>query len=224
MKTIIGAFGLSVALGMGTAWAGEVSVNPDGSATWEAGVDGISVEYKPNGKLRRVSARAERAVEFPDRRGVLKEQKVAEMQAEAAIVGFMKKLVSAQDTFTEIEGEMNKATQVRQSGAAPQVNKVDERVFTSDLKTLVQRSASGQLRGVMVLEKGFDGKELAWAVVGMSEQSINAALNVEEFANRTAPEPEATIETQSRPGGGVAVDDGIYRMPREVRTIKQKDW
>ncbi|MBM1169656.1 hypothetical protein [Microvirga arabica] len=219
MKTIIGVLGLSMAL-MGSALA-EVAVNPDGSATWEAGVDGVSVEYKPDGKLRRVSARVERTVEFPDRRGILKAQKVAEMQAEAAFVQFMKKTVSSSDTFTEIETEMNKASQLRQKGAAPQVSKVDERVFTSDLRTVVQRSASGQLRGVVVLEKGYDeAKEMAWAVVGISEKSIDAALGLEEFTSREQPSQPEVTDTQTQG----PVDDGIRRMPSEIRRIKQKDW
>ena len=84
--------------------ASEATIQADGSGTWSAGVDGVEIEWNPDGTVKRISARGEADVQFPDRRGIYTAQVIAEERAKAAIIRFKNgEDVSFKQVASEIE-------------------------------------------------------------------------------------------------------------------------
>jgi len=194
------------------ATAGTVDANPDGSAVWQAGVDGVEVEWNNDGSVKRISSRFGTPVEFGDRRGISKAQIIAEEKAKAAIVRFLKQDVSSTRVTTEMQNDLNHATQERQTGEKATVKKVDQRMMMESLSEVTTSFASGKLRGVIILEKGYEAKtEEAWVVVGISDKTIKAAAGVKEMTEEQKP-----VRTDG--------PDGLGRQPSEVKRSNQKDW
>jgi hypothetical protein len=211
-------FGLAVMLlfaAAPTVRAGEAVVEADGGTRWQAGIDGVEIEWAPDGSVKRLYSRYGQPVEFADRRGISGAQTISEEKAKAAIVRFMDQRVSSSRLVTEVESDLGKATQERQASGT-QVKKVDERTLLTSLSDVSGSYASGQLRGVIVLEKGYDEKTgEAWAVVGISDKTIRAALAVKNMNDR----PKAVPNTEtSRPANPLGLQNG------EVKRTNQKDW
>lgn len=193
--------------------AGEVDVGQDGALTWKAGIDGVEVEWNADGSVRRLYSRYSAPVEFEDRRGISKAQVIAEEKAKANIIRFLNQSSSSTRVVAEVQSDVNKATQNRETGRDASVKKVDERVILESLTEVTTSFASGKLRGVIVLERGYDEKlEEAWATVGISDKTIAAARAVQsmiEDAPQSAPKNTSS---------------GISLQGDEVRRTKQKDW
>jgi hypothetical protein len=201
-----------------SAWAGEVSNRGDGAVTWQAGVDGVEIEWEPDGTVKRISSRYSTPVEFGDRRGIYKGQVIAEEKAKAAIIRFMKQDVATTRVVTEVQNDLNKASQERSSGTATHTSKVDTRTLIENLTEITASFAAGSLRGVIILEKGYDNKtEEAWAVVGISDQTIRAAQGTK--AMTTEPSGGRGTATQGPTGAG-----SITTQPSEVRRSNQRNW
>jgi hypothetical protein len=198
-----------------TAWAGDVVRDADGATRWQAGIDGVEIEWAPDGSVRRLYSRYGQPVEFADRRGITGAQTIAEERAKAAIVRFMDQRVASNRVVTEVEADLGKATQERQAGDT-QVKKVDQRTLLTSLSEISGSYASGELRGVIVLEKGYDEKTgEAWAVVGISDKTIRAARAVKDMNGPKDPEGRAG---SSQPGNPLGLQNG------EVRRTHQQDW
>jgi hypothetical protein len=197
------------------AWAGDVVTEQDGGTRWQAGIDGVEIEWAPDGSVKRLYSRYGQPVEFADRRGIAGAQTIAEEKAKAAIVRFMDQRVASNRVVAEVEADLGKATQERQAGDT-QVRKVDERTLLTSLSEISGSYASGQLRGVIVLEKGYDEKTgEAWAVVGISDKTIRAARAVKDMNEPKAPEARTG---SSQPGNPLGLQNG------EVRRTHQQDW
>ncbi|HZS53856.1 MAG TPA: hypothetical protein VFA65_05600 [Bryobacteraceae bacterium] len=210
------AFAATLITPLSVATAGEVQVAKDNSTTWQAGVDGVEIEWNPNGSVRRVYSRYGVPVEFADRRGIAKAQIVAEEKAKAGIVRFMQQCVASTRVVTEIQTDLNRATQQRSSGRSTAINKTDERTLIENLTEVTASFASGTLRGVIVLEKGYDDKtQEAWVVVGISQKTIAAARGVRDMTTRIQG---------SSPSDSTEQSHSIGIQPGEVRQSKQKDW
>lgn len=203
---------LSLISGSTMATAGAVDETGTGGTVWQAGVDGVEVEWNNDGSVKRISSRFSTPVEFGDRRGISKAQIIAEEKAKAAIVRFLEQSVSTTRVTTEMQNDLNQATQERQTGAKANIKKVDQRVMMESLTEVTTSFAAGKLRGVIVLEKGYDDKtDEAWVVVGISDKTIKAASGVK--AMNEEPKPAAPVGA-----------DGLGKQPSEVKRSKQKDW
>jgi hypothetical protein len=207
---------LAFCVGAAPAWAGDADIAKDGSVTW-ASVDGqVKIDWNPDGSIRRASSRYGTPVEFADRRGIAKAQVIAEEKAKAAIIRFMKQAVMSSRLVTEIQNDLNKATQHRETGTAATVKKVDERTLIENLTEVTGSFASGTLSGVIVLEKGYDAKtEEAWVVVGVSDKTIQAAHDLHSTTSGAHPAAAAPSPAKS---------DSIRTQPSEVRRSNQKNW
>jgi hypothetical protein len=191
-------------------WAGDVAVNAEGAVTWQAGVDGVEIEWNPDGSVKRIYSRYSTPVEFADRRGIANAQIIAEEKAKAGIVRFMQQSVASTRVVAEVQSDLNKATQQRSTGSPSAVRKTDERTLIETLTEITASFASGTLRGVIVLEKGYDDKaEEAWVVVGIGEKSIKAAGAVKDMMNGS---PQSSSS------------NSIGTQPSEVRRSNQKDF
>jgi hypothetical protein len=222
MKTgMMCALVLCGSLGLALPAAGGTVEDPgEGRTVWQAGVDGIEIEWNADGTVRRVSSKFSTPVEFADRRGVSKAQIIAEEKAKAAIVRFLDQSVASTRVVTEVQNDVNKAVQQRQTGAATSIKKVDERTLIENLTEVTTSFAKGTLKGVIILEKGFDNKtEEAWVVVGISDKTIAAARGVRTMQTEPQPVPSSAMQpAQPAPGSG------LNTQPSEVRRSKQKDW
>jgi len=203
---------LTIGLWSTRIWAGEAMINSDGSATWQAGVDGVEIEWNTDGSIKRLYSRYSTPVEFADRRGISTAQIIAEEKAKAGIVRLMQQSVTSTRVVAEVQSDLNKAIQERNSGKPSNVHKSDERTLIETLTEITGSFAAGTLRGVIVLEKGYDSKtEEAWVVVGISEKTLNAAGAVQRMIDdpKTSPKPDS---------------DSIDVQPSEVRRSNQKDF
>ncbi|WP_143274093.1 hypothetical protein [Bradyrhizobium canariense] len=194
------------------AAAGSVDEKVDGGTVWQAGVDGVEVEWNGDNSVKRISSRFSTPVEFGDRRGISKAQIIAEEKAKAAIVRFLEQSVSSTRVTAEMQNDLNHATQERKTGEKATAQKVDQRVMMESLTEVTTSFASGKLRGVIILEKGYDDKtDEAWVVVGISDKTIKAASGVKAMTDERKP-----VRTDG--------PDGLGKQPSEVRRSNQKDW
>lgn len=202
---------------LASSWcfAGNVTVQGDGTATWQAGVDGVEIEWNPDGSVRRISSKFATPVEFGDRRGISMAQVIAEEKAKAAIIRFMNQSVMSNRVVTEVQTDLNKATQERNTGSLAQIKKIDERTLVENLTEVTGSFASGNLQGVLILEKGYDDKtDEAWVVVGISDKTIRASRTVKNMF----PDVENPKTSNEKTGSDVGI------QPSEVRRTNQKDW
>jgi len=206
----------ALVLGSVPAIAGSVQDQPDGSTVWQAGVDGVEIEWNSDGSVKRISSRYSTPVEFGDRRGISKAQIIAEEKAKVAIIRFLNQGVSSTRVVTEVQNDLSRATQERESGKRPSIQKQDQRVMMETLTEVTASFASGHLKGVIILEKGYSDKtDEAWVVVGISDKTIKATREVAGMG-------------EERPARRVGPDelrgDGVGRQPSGVRRTPQRDW
>ncbi|MBF0108782.1 MAG: hypothetical protein HQL76_06365 [Magnetococcales bacterium] len=199
--------------------AGDVGIASDGSMTWKAGIDGVEIEWNADGSVKRLYSRYSHPVEFADRRGIMTAQTIAEEKAKGAIVRFMNQSVGSNRIVTEVENDINKATQERQSGANATVRKMDERTLISNLTEVTTSFAAGKLSGVIILERGYEEKmQEAWVVVGISQKTINSARSVSQMTSGGASAPQVDQPSAKRSEN----DPG--HQGSEIRRTNQKDW
>ena len=80
--------------------------------------------------------------------------------------------------------------------------------------------ARGNLRGVIILEKGYDEKRGdAWTKVGISQRTIAAAAGFGAAMNAGAQGDDGTARV-----GRAGENTGIGEQPSEVRRTAQKEW
>lgn len=204
--------GLAFSMTASQALAGDATIDADGSATWASSTRGPWIEFNPDGSVKRIYSKYSAPVEFPDRRGIHKAQVIAEEKAKAEIVRFLKQDIATTRVVVEVQNDVYKATQERETGSTAKTRKVDSRTVQETLTEITASFAAGELKGVIVLEEGYDEKaEEAWVVVGVSEKTINAARGAQRMLSVTEDgKPEQSDAAKTQPG--------------EVRTTPQKDW
>ncbi len=191
--------------------AGEAILDDKGGITWQAGVDGIEIEWNQDGSMKRLYSRHSVPVEFPDRRGITKAQIIAEEKAKANIIRFINQSATSTRIVAEVQADINKATQNRQTGEKAVIKKVDDRTVIESLTEITTSFASGNLRGVIVLERGYDSKlEEAWIVVGISEKTTAASRGVKDMIDN--------------PGKTRPLSSSLGIQSSEVRKSKNQDW
>lgn len=185
--------------------------------SWQAGVDGVEIEFNSDGSVRRIFSRYAHEVTIGDRRGIRTATVIAEEKAKANIVRFMEQQVKTGRVVTEVESVLTKTIQER-TNDAKNVASVDTRVVGQNLSEVTASYASGALTGVVVLETGYDDKrQEAWVVVGMSEKSIRAATAVKKM---TTPGPAEAAPAAPQPKAGPG-GTGDFNQPSERRRSKQ---
>ena len=210
-KSIIIAL-LTTFIGTVSVGAGTVEEQTTGSTVWQAGVEGIEIEWNDDGSIRRISSKFSTPVEFGDRRGISKAQIIAEEKAKAAIIRFLNQSVSSTRIVGEVQTDLNEATQERGTGEKPNVKKLDKRMMIEALTEVTTSFASGHLKGVIVLEKGYsDKRDEAWVVVGISDKTIKAAQGVKAMGQEPKP-------------GNTGSNEELGKQPSETRRTNQKDW
>ncbi len=203
--------------------AGEIKQS-DAGVVWQAGIDGVEIEWAPDGSFNRIYSRYTQPVAIPDRQGISKAQVIAEEKAKAAIVRFMSQEVASARVVAEIQNDMNQTVSTKDTGKASAITKTSQRQMIESLSEVTSSAAAGKLRGVIVLERGYDEKEeIAWVKVGISQKTMNASQSLED-ALRGKSVPSAGPSSQGEPttpnnGGGSVRSPGS-----ELQRSPQKDW
>ena len=185
--------------------AGQMTNSKDG-VLWQAGIDGVEIEFGPNGSFLRIYSKASQPVRFPDRQGIVKAQMIAEEKAKAAIVRFIEQDSLSVRVVAQVETDFEQATRKQRTSKEDQMSKINKRTLIENLTEVTTSVASGRLRGVIILERGYDEKsEEVWVKVGIGRQSLNAARELDGAIQ------EPSVTNSPRPGS-------------EVQRSRQKDW
>ena len=219
MKMVLSALTATAILLMPTSvvllMAGEVTSNTDGTTVWQAGIDGVEIEWAPDGSFNRIYSRFSQPVNFPDRQGISKGQIIAEEKAKAAIIRFMQQSVASARVVAEVQNDMNQATRTKGTNQNEDIQKTSQRQMLESLSEVTSSVAAGKLRGVIVLERGYDKKEeVAWVKVGISKRTMGTAAALGDALS-------------GKPAGGPMQKNSIDPMQfpgNEVQRSKQKDW
>ncbi|WP_396272050.1 hypothetical protein [Hyphomonas sp.] len=196
------SFALITAL---VAFAPAVAAQTD---VFELPLQGIQIESGANGEWERIYATGVQPVEFPDRRGITTAQRIAEQRAKAEIVKFFDQEMSAETIVSEMEATTQVST--RQLGSSGEsFGKESQRVLATSLSEVLRSYSSSTLRGVMVLESGYDeASEEAWVKVGISRGSLAMA---------SAARSDMTAGGQTLTGAQAAGAGQVVTQPTEVR-------
>ena len=139
--------------------AQQIQSTPDGTVVFDAGIDGVRFETKPD-KSWRLYSRKDQQVLFFDRAGILKAQTIAEEKAKAAIVSFIQQHVATGTIVTEIDNTINRATASGGTGQERAISSNSQRQMIQNVSTITGTAAAGTLRGVIILERGYDQKNM----------------------------------------------------------------
>jgi hypothetical protein len=171
---------------------------PDGSVTWQAGVDGATLEFNPDGTVKRIYSKFSQPVTIADKRGIQTATVIAEEKAKANIVRFLNQHVASSRIVNEFESAAS-TTMQEKSGATKAISTTDQRSINQSLNQLTSSFSSGTLTGVVVLESGYDDKEReAWVVVGLSQKTMAGAKATQEMLS-SSPKPGPSGSSISTP-------------------------
>jgi hypothetical protein len=207
---------LLAAFGATPSSAGTVETQSDGSSVWQAGIDGVEIEWSPDGSFNRIYSKFTQSVAFPDQQGIGKSQTIAEEKAKAAIIRFMDQQVATARVTAEVQNDMNKSSRTRADGK-DEISKTSQRQSIENLTEVTSSAAAGRLRGVIVLERGYDQKaEAVWVKVGVSKKTMASAQSLKN----------ALAETSGVSDKPAAKSDAASSMTpgSHVQRSEQKDW
>jgi hypothetical protein len=177
----------------------------------ELPMQGVTIETNPSGDWQRIFATGTQPVEFPDRRGISTAQKIAEQRAKAEIIKFFNQDVSAETVMSEMEQTSQTSSRVQGTQQGSLTKESTRRLATS-LSETIKSYSRASLRGLVILESGYNEKtEEAWVKVGISRNSV-AAANVQQSmqnSNQVQQDRAPTRNEQSQ--------DGVKPMPSEIR-------
>lgn len=199
--------------------AGEVTSNPDRTTVWQAGIDGVEIEWAPDGSFNRIYSRFSQPVSFPDRQGISKAQTIAEEKAKAAIIRFMDQRVASARVVAEVQNDMSHATRTQGTKQEEDVQKKSQRQMVESLSEITSSIAAGKLRGVIILERGYDQKEeLAWVKVGISKKTMGAAGSLNDALSGKPTNAPTNTQTEQKPTTPMQLPGS------ETQQSKQKDF
>jgi hypothetical protein len=221
------AFALLLAtFGAPSAHAGEVKAGESGGLVYDVGVDGMEIEWNNDGTMKRVSSTWRHPVVIPDRPGISKAQVIAEEKAKAAIVRYMNQMSSSERLVTEISDDVS-STVAKTNDGQVELSTEAKRKIGESLRETTRSFAQGRLRGVIVLEKGFNPKSgEVWVTVGLSEKTMAASAKLAEAINSASGETSRTNSSEPSSAKAATVVRGGALMPQEgeVRRSRTKDW
>jgi len=195
-------------------------ITSEAGVTWKAGVNGVAIESGADGNVNRIYSEYSQPVSFPDRRGISRAQVIAEEKAKAAIIRFLEgEGISQERTIAMVDAETEGA--IREVGdAGERFSRESQRNFMESLTEITRSYAKGELRGVIVLEKGYnEDREEAWVKVGISRKTLAAASSMKAMI--ADDNPQAPAEAPSKPAKGPST---VTHQPSEVTTSESDDW
>lgn len=207
-NAVASLFALLGILAQSALAASSVEVSPDGAITWQAGVNGVEIEFGTDGKVARIYSKYAHPVTIADRRGIQTATIIAEEKAKAEIIRFLEQDVATGRIIEEVEDTLS-TTRQESTGTAQNVTAVAQRAVIQSLLEVTTSSSSGLLRGVVMLESGYDkDSREAWVVVGVSEKSMRAAGAVQQLLDSTAAPAEVASPAEAPEATSSGSSDG----------------
>jgi hypothetical protein len=175
-------------------------------------LQGVIVEQNQSGGWEKIYATGRQSVDILDRRGISSAQKIAELRAKSEIIKFFNQELTVEAIATEFEGTQQ-AT-IRKSGISAGYTKEATRTLASSVAETMKSYSRGSLRGVVILEAGYNDKtEEAWVKVGVSRDSVALAVTSERgVSGPGAQHPIGGPSPDKKHGQSV-----IRKQPSEVR-------
>lgn len=178
--------------------AGDTTKSAQESSAVYEDPTGVQAFFYEDGRLQKILAVGEAELEFGDRKDERQALQIATMRAKASIAKFMNESIKSKEIREEIQKTVSNAT--------ADGNKTATRdTVTTQIETL-EDNAESILQGVVTLQQDIDrDKKLATVTVGMKEQTIQAAKNLQgQIAASEMAQSQLTSsksDTQSSGGG-----------------------
>jgi hypothetical protein len=193
--------------------AGEAVLHPDGSTTWQAGIDGIVIEWAPNGTVESLTSKFVQSLAFRDQAGIRKAQTIAEEKAKAAIARFINQTTVNSRGVLEIDKDVTNATRQRQ-GSQDNTSRTDSRTLINTLTEATASLAAANLSGIIIVERGNDA-ETGWTIVGFSRKTRRAAEDLKQMMTN-APSSGHESSSTSAPRS--------LNQPSDVQRYPTDNW
>jgi len=150
-------------------------------------LDGLEIEFDAAGDWTRMYSTYRQPVSFPDRTGIRKAYTIAEEKGKAQIIRFMQENVATDRLVAEVNTEIQQAERSI-SGEKETVSKTTKRHMLESVTEFTRSYSSGMLRGITVLEQGYDEKaEEVWVKIGLSRKTAALGQRLQnDLANPTS--------------------------------------
>ncbi len=199
------------------AVTGEIERGHDGTTKWNAGSDGVVVEWGSDGGFDRIYSKYTQPVSVPNSRGVRTAKTIAEEKAKAAIIRFLEQSVATSTLTSEVSNDIEQSTASSANGSGIKFSSTVSSEMMTSLGEFTSSFSTGTLRGVIRLEEGYEAAtNEAWVKVGFSNKTMRASSAVRDAIARDGEEP--------LDANGKSID-GLSNAQRDhVKTTEQKDW
>lgn len=202
---------------LSTVWAGDLIKDGDGDIVWQAGINGVEIEYDQAGSFKRVYSQKCNPVRIPDREGINKASEIAEEYAKGAIIRFIEQNSFGSNLVSQISSDSERAVRSQTVGSDV-LNSETSRQMSETLIKAVGSDFRGRLVGVLLLESGYDPKKREACVrVGVSLKSLAAANSL---SNAISNKGQNNTGGQSPSQG---TNSNLIQGP-DVRRSTMKDW
>ena len=198
-------------------FSGDIKKDGDGDILWQAGINGVEIEWDQAGNFKRVYSQKCNPVRIPDREGINKASDIAEEFAKGAIVRFIEQNSFGSNLVSQISADSEKAVRT-QSVGSDIVNSETTRLMSETLTKIVGSDFRGKLSGVVLLESGFDPKKQEACVrVGISLKTLGAANSLSNAINNKGQNQNGA-QTSNQ-----GSNSNLIQGP-DVRRSNMKDW
>jgi hypothetical protein len=197
--------------------AGDIKISGSNDIVWQAGINGIEIEWDQNGAFKRVYSQKCNPVRIPDREGITKATDIAEEYAKGAIVSFIEQNSFGSKLVNQISSDSEKATRSQTIGTDT-VSTETTRQMSESLTKIVGSDFKGKLSGVVLLESGYDPKKQEACVrVGISLKTLGAANSLSNALNNKNNANNQNSRNQSDLKSNLIQDT-------ETRKSRMEDW
>ncbi len=206
-------------LGFGTSVLG-AQEPPDAQdgASVKMVLDGIDIDFDMNGDWIAMYSTYVQTVTFPDRQGIRDAMTIAEERGKAAIVRWLEQTVESERLVTEVSAQSSSAQRV-QGSEGDSFSSESQRNMTTSIEEFTRSFSQGTLRGVSVLEQGYDeAADEAWVVVGISREMMGLAARMQQDMNNPRQLAEESRRQSAGAAGGRAGPNrpGSYTARRQM--------
>ena len=198
-------------------FTGELKKDGDGDILWQAGINGVEIEWDQTGNFKRLYSQKCNPVRFPDREGISKASDIAEEFAKSAILRFIEQNSFGSNLVSQVSSDSEKAIRTQSLGSDV-VNSETSRQMSETLTKIVGSDVRGKLSGVVLLESGYDPKKQEACVrVGISLKTLGAANSLSNAINNKG---------KSQTGNSSPADGSSSNLIQgtDVRKSKMNDW
>jgi len=168
-------------------------------------LDGIEIDFDAAGEWVAMHSTSTQPVNFPDQRGIRDAYTIAEERGKAAIIRYFEESVTTGRLLQEISRESQNARRV-QGSQGDSVTRDSERNMVTSISEFTRSFSSGTLRGVTVLERGYDSElEEVWVTVGFSRLTSRVAAHIQHDAANPQTPSVRQAPSSNPPGASAGI-------------------